>query len=158
MDTLGNRIRNIIAHQGTTMTQFAKELNISQSMVSKICADKATPSDRTISDICRIYNINRDWLLYNEGDMVDKKSLEAELMNIFKDSFEDPAVMQKFVSAFVQLPPALWPLVSDYAKKIADEFNSRPESVDAFMEGYEAGVRSAQERQKNDELNDRLKE
>ena len=71
MDTLGKRIKKVIMQNGITMTSFAKELNISQSMVSKMCSDKATPSDRTISDICRLYNINNDWLLNGVGEMED---------------------------------------------------------------------------------------
>ncbi len=146
MNTLGERVKKIIAYNGTTMTQFAKELNISQSMVSKICADKAAPSDRTITDICRIYNINKDWILHGIGDMVDTPSLESELTEIFKDTFPDnPDIRRDFVSTLASLPPAVWHLIRDYACKLAEECKHNPNAVDPYIEGYNAGLRAARE-------------
>lgn len=145
MDTLGKRIKRIITHQGTTMTQFAKELNISQSMVSKICADKAIPSDRTISDICRIFNINREWLLHDVGEMVDTRSLEAELIDGLKDSIKDQELLRNFAATLASLSPALWPILADYITKFVNEYNHQPESIDPFKAGYLAGLKAGQE-------------
>lgn len=77
--TLGSRIEEVIKRHEITKTQFAKELNISQSMVSKACSDKATFSNRTIADICRIYNVNREWLTNGTGEMIvaSKESMIA---------------------------------------------------------------------------------
>lgn len=152
MDTLGKRVKKIIAYHGTTMTSFAKELNISQSMVSKICADKAVPSDRTISDICRIYNINKDWILHGIGDMVDTPSLESELTEKFKDSFlVDPDIRRDFVSVLASIPPAVWHIVFDCMCKFVEECKNNPngaDSYDSYIEGYNAGLLAAREARK----------
>lgn len=68
MNTLGNRVKAIIDFNDETMSSFSRKLNISPSMVSKICNDKAIPSDRTISNICFIYNVTRDWILNGAGE------------------------------------------------------------------------------------------
>ena len=129
------------------MTSFAKEINISQSMVSKICADKAIPSDRTVSDICRIYNINKDWLLHGTGDMVDTQSLEDELSDTFNENNElslNDEVKRSLISALVGIPPAAWPLIADYLKSIADECQRNTGGAGSYMDGYREGVRMAQ--------------
>lgn len=80
MDTLGKRIKFIIDCNKLTMTEFAVKLNISQSMVSKICADKAIPSERTLLDICRIFNINIKWLQHNQGEIYDAHPGDKEFI------------------------------------------------------------------------------
>lgn len=145
MDTMGTRIKKIIVYNGSTMTSFAKELNISQSMVSKICADKATPSERTISDICRIYNIHREWLMHGTGEMIDAPSLESELTEVFKDALPNhPDIKRDFISTLASLPPAAWPMVTDYVRKVAEEYKHNPHSADPYMAGYRDGLRAAQ--------------
>lgn len=147
MDTLGKRVKKVIVHNGATMTSFAKELNISQSMVSKICADKATPSERTISDICRIYNINKDWLLNGDGDMVNAQSLEDELTNYFdtdNGATLNDDIKRTLISALVGTPPVAWPLVADSLRRISDGIKNHPGSADSYMDGFREGVRLAE--------------
>lgn len=146
MDTLGKRVKKVIAYHGTTMTSFAKEINISQSMVSKICADKAVPSDRTISDICRIYNIRKEWILHGTGEMLDTQSLENELADCFgkSDLSLSEDVKQNLIYALVNTPPAAWHIIVDHIKKLSEEYKKNPESVSSYMDGYREGVRTAQ--------------
>lgn len=145
MDTLGQRVKKVIVYHGETMTSFAKALNISQSMVSKICSDKATPSDRTISDICRIYNIRKDWLLSENGQMQDKQSLENELRQSFDGSTTlSNTIKENMISALINTPPAAWPLIVDYLQGIVDECDKHPTISGSYLEGYMAGARLAQ--------------
>lgn len=143
MDTLGKRIKKVIVHHGATMTSFAKELNISQSMVSKICGDKAIPSDRTISDICRIFNVRKDWLLYGTGEMVDENSLKAELDGCFDKTLSDE-IKNAFISILVNTPPVAWSLIADYLGKIAEEYKKHPNEASTYIDGYKAGAHLSQ--------------
>lgn len=70
---MGHRIEEVIACNKITKSSFAKDLNISQSMASKICAGKAAPINRTISDICRVYCVNRKWLEDGIGEMTSPR-------------------------------------------------------------------------------------
>lgn len=162
METLGKRIKRIINYNGSTMTQFAKELNISQSMVSKICSDKAVPSDRTISDICRIYNINKEWLLQGIGEMADKQSLEDELADSFNthgSSSLSNELKRATISLLVKTPPAAWPIIAEYFQNVAAKCNENPDRIDAYMEGYQEGVRAAQKiKEITDSFSDEPKE
>lgn len=147
MDTLGKRVKRIIVYHGSTMTRFAKDLNISQSMVSKICSDKATPSDRTIADICRVFNINREWLLKGEGAMTDVPSLEAEMREMVAFDPEDSQyneTLNALISALASIPPIAWVFVKEYVDGLA-RYQNDPDGKNAYRDGYKDGIRMAQE-------------
>ncbi|WP_069989384.1 helix-turn-helix domain-containing protein [Massilioclostridium coli] len=66
---MNERILEIIKTLGIKKTEFAKRLNLSQPYVSELCSGKKLPSDRTIADICREFNIDENWLRTGEGEM-----------------------------------------------------------------------------------------
>lgn len=69
MDEMKDRIKLIISDAHVTKTEFGKSINVSQSFVSQLCSGSSKPSDRTISDICRVYHISELWLRTGEGEM-----------------------------------------------------------------------------------------
>ena len=74
------RISKVVEKSGLTKTDFAKRLGISQPFVSKICTGDATPSDRTISDICREFGANEVWLRTGEGEPFRATTQSEEIM------------------------------------------------------------------------------
>ena len=57
---------------------FAEKLNLSENFVWMIEKGNRIPSERTISDICRIFGIQEDWLRHGIGAMRVPKSEEEE--------------------------------------------------------------------------------
>ena len=47
-----------------------------------MCSGDSIPSDRTISDICRIFDIQEDWLRYGLEPMRAAKSKEEEIAEL----------------------------------------------------------------------------
>ena len=76
------RINKLVQISGLTKTEFAKRLGLSQPFVSKMCSGDSIPSDRTISDICRIFDIQEDWLRYGLEPMRAAKSKEEEIAEL----------------------------------------------------------------------------
>ena len=76
------RINKLVQISGLTKTDFAKRLGLSQPFVSKMCSGDSIPSDRTISDICRIFGIQGDWLRYGLEPMRAAKSKEEEIAEL----------------------------------------------------------------------------
>ena len=79
MDNINSRICRLITELSMTKTSFAKALNLSQPFVSNICAGASQPSERTILDICREFNVNEQWLRSGEGDMFLRLSRNDEI-------------------------------------------------------------------------------
>lgn len=52
-----------------TQNEFAKKIQISRSHLSGLENGSRNFTERVISDICREFDVNRDWLENGEGDM-----------------------------------------------------------------------------------------
>lgn len=75
-----NRILHIVEHSGLTKTAFAKRINVSQGLVSQMCSGTTSPSDRTITDICREFGCNEIWLRTGEGEPFRETSQAEKIM------------------------------------------------------------------------------
>lgn len=82
MPTINNRIVELIDNFGIKKIQFAEKLGISTAYASQLCSGVRTPSDRTIADICREFNVRREWLETGEGPMkLPEPEEELELVS-----------------------------------------------------------------------------
>lgn len=79
MDTIGSRIMYVIEKKSVKKIRFAEALNVSPAFVTEMCAGRKFPSDRTIADICRVYNVNEDWLRYGTGEPFMQLSREETI-------------------------------------------------------------------------------
>lgn len=79
---MNERITQVISACKITKTEFAKQLNVSQAFVSQMCSGVARPSDRTISDICRIFSVREAWLRTGEGEMFEPLTREEEIAEL----------------------------------------------------------------------------
>ena len=86
---LNDRISSVIETLGMKKTAFAERLNVSQAFVSQLCSGVKQPSDRTISDICREFNVNEEWLRNGTGEMFSEKTIDQELSEFAADLMED---------------------------------------------------------------------
>lgn len=82
METVSQRITHIVESEKLTKTAFANSINISQPYLSQICSGQREPSDRTVSDICRVYGINETWLREGAGEMYVPKTREETIAEL----------------------------------------------------------------------------
>lgn len=111
------RISKIVEISKLTKTDFAKKLGISQPFLSQICAGTKVPSDRTISDICRVFNVNRRYLEHGEEPMfMPDPDMDTEYINTLLAASDSPFVdaIRAVLDVYVKLP-------ADSRKKV-DEF------------------------------------
>lgn len=115
---MNNRIAELRKGRGLTQDKFAEEMGISKNYVSLIENGKKIPSDRLISDICREFMVNEEWL--RNGTMPMKKSdiedefteiiatigekdpkLKQAIMQYWKLKDSDKELFWKFVDGFI---------------------------------------------------------
>lgn len=66
---MNGRISSIRKAIGFNQDAFAEKLGLTKNFISLIETGKRIPSDRTIKDICREFNVNEDWLRNGTGEM-----------------------------------------------------------------------------------------
>ena len=122
MQTIGDRISIVIKRSGLTKTKFAEQLHLSQPFVSGICSGAKQPSDRTIADICREFNVSEAWLRDGSGDMEVKRTMNQELALMVNELMteSDESYRKRFVAALLDLPPEFWPELKRFLEKLAE--------------------------------------
>lgn len=123
METMADRISKVIRDKEKTKTAFSDRINVSQAFVSQMCSGLKVPSDRTIADICREFNVNEDWLRTGRGDPYIQLSRDEDLAQFFGDVMkgEDPDFRRRLLSVMSRLTTDEWALLEQMAWKLVDE-------------------------------------
>ncbi len=121
---LGKRIKQIRNSKKLTQDEFADILGLTKNFISLIETGNRTPSDRTISDICREFNISEVWLRTGEGEMLTPISRDAEIAAFLGDVMrgEKEDFRRRLVSVLARLEPAEWELLANMAQRLAEEY------------------------------------
>lgn len=121
--TINDRISECIKATGLTKTAFAERINLSQPHISKIASGSSTPSDRTIADICREFNVSETWLRTGNGDMFAPLSHDVQLAVFLGDVLrgETPDFRRRFLSALSRLGPDEWALLEKIITTMTEE-------------------------------------
>ena len=67
--TTGERIKAVRKETGLTQGEFGQRLSLVASTICLLENDSSSLTERVQKDICREFNIRKDWLLYGEGEM-----------------------------------------------------------------------------------------
>lgn len=123
MQPISDRVAELIKALGLNKTSFARRLGLSQPFVSQIANGSATPSDRTISDICREFHVDEHWIRTGEGEMFVRLSLEEELAKYAAQVLTDPDqdIARMILRVMAHLEPSDWERIRKVAQQIKQE-------------------------------------
>ena len=117
---MNERIQAIITVKNLKKTEFALRLNVSQAYISQLCSGTKSPSDRTVSDICREFDVNEEWLRTGEGEMFVHISRSQEVAdfvgNIFKG--EADTFKRRFVAMLARLDESDWEVLEKMVEEM----------------------------------------
>lgn len=123
MEQLSERIRELIRIRGKKKSEFARALNVSQAFVSQMCSGERVPSDRTIADICREFDVSEEWLRTGTGPMFVEKTRDEELAEFFGHVLARDDFKQRLLAALSRLDESEWAMLEQVARKLLDELN-----------------------------------
>lgn len=124
MPTINDRIVELIEEFGIKKIQFAERLGISTAYASQLCSGVRTPSDRTISDICREFHVRREWLETGEGPMkLPEPDEDMGYINrlLADDDVETFRFIQKFFRAYNDLSPADQKIIDNLIRTLTNQ-------------------------------------
>ena len=85
---MNNRIKFLRTNLGMNQSDFAQKLSISRSAICKIESGENSPSEQTISLICREFNVNEEWLRNGTGNMFKEMSRAEEAAQIVSSALD----------------------------------------------------------------------
>lgn len=123
--SIGQRIKMVRVAKSKTQKSLAEDLGLKQNTVASYEIDRVQPSDRTISDICRIFNVNEDWLRTGEGEMFLPLTRSEKIAKfagkILRD--ESPSFQRQLVELLAELDTEEWEMLERFAQKLAKKMD-----------------------------------
>lgn len=112
------RIAEVRKAVNLTQEKFAAQLGLSRNFLWMIEKGDRVPSDRTIADICREFNVNEDWLRTGEGEMFNPQDekLAAFVGSLVADDSEP--FKRRMVELLADLTPEEWKLLEKMAERL----------------------------------------
>ena len=104
------RLKTLRQALSITQQGFADSLGLKQSTIASFETDRTSPSDRTISDICREFNVSETWLRTGEGEMFVPLSRDDQIASFVGDVMRDqePDFRRRFIAALTKFSPDDW--------------------------------------------------
>lgn len=101
MEAINDRIAWCVKDSKLTKTAFAEKINVSQSFISRLVSGEKVPSDRTIADICREFNISELWLRTGEGEPHIQRDEDEEFLGVMEQiHMSDDDLIKRIIKAY----------------------------------------------------------
>lgn len=144
-NNIGKRIETIIVSANIKKNQFAKQLDIDQSYVTKLTSGKQEPSGRLISSICEKFGVNETWLRTGEGEMFVQKTRAQEIDEFISDILKgEPDFRQQLVSLLARMTPEEWKMLERKAIELVDAMK-KTSNIDGQEKTSSASTEDAEE-------------
>ena len=124
MEKLNERIAQIRKTSGLTQETFGARIGgLSRNYVWMLEKGERVPSDRTIADICREFDVSEEWLRNSTGPMFVEKTRDEELAGFFGHVLARDDFKQRLLAALSRLDESEWAMLEQVARKLLDELN-----------------------------------
>lgn len=116
------RIVDVRKKHNLTQGEFAERLGLTRNFISLVENGNRDPSDRTISDICREFNVSETWLRTGEGQMFTPVSRDDEIKAFLNDLMkaEKPDFRKRMVAVLARLDVKEWQVLEQIARKMVE--------------------------------------
>lgn len=109
-----------------TQQEIADKLGLSQNFIWQIENGDRTPSDRTISDICREFGVNEVWLRTGDGEPFQEETRQEQIMRFAAQTVKGSGEFRKaFVSMLAKMDADDWENLGKLFAKLSDEIEKK---------------------------------
>lgn len=115
---MNDRIKELRKMLNLTQAEFASKIGLSRNFIAQMETGTRFPSDRTIADICREFNVNESWLRNGIGEPTIKRTRSQEIGSFASEimNLPDENIKKRLIDALVNLDERDWETIA----KIAD--------------------------------------
>lgn len=121
--TVGDRVKTIRKELMLNQTQFAEKIGISQRALSSIERETTNLTERNTREICRVFNVNEQWLRTGEGEMLVEPSEDEQLAQFVGEVLagRPDDLRRAFLVAMAQLDENGWNSLAGFARTVYEE-------------------------------------
>lgn len=118
-----DRIKELRKNKKLTQAEFGKRIGVKGNTITTYENGSRVPSEAVIKSICRVFNVNENWLRTGRGDPYIQLSRDEELAQFFGEVMkgEDPDFRRRLLSVMSRLTTDEWALLEQMAWKLVDE-------------------------------------
>lgn len=93
------QLRKNILHM--TLEEFSKKINMSRSNLGNIETGRISLTERVLSDICRTFHVNQNWVLEGKEPMLEQDTdpLDFEIEKLYAALTDDN---KKYLYGYIQ--------------------------------------------------------
>lgn len=153
MDNVSERIRELRKELNLTQNEFGGKLGVSQVAIAQYEAGTRKITDRTIIQLCQIFNANENWLRTGKGS---KFSMENDpigaIASMYNIGIDGRALIEAFISLTDEQRSALITAAERAAekakelRKINNDFDAETERlIELLRQEREAEKKGVQE-------------
>ena len=106
-----------------TQEEFSSRLNLSRNFIAQIETGVKVPSERTIKDICKEFNVNEEWLRTGNGEMLLPKTREDDIadltLKLLKD--EKDSFRNRLISVLARLSEDEWAMLEKRFREVIED-------------------------------------
>lgn len=125
MSTIAERIIKIVESTGGNMSAFARRIDVTPAYISKLKNEPdRVPSDRTLSDICKEFNVNMKWLRDGVGPMfMPSPDEDIAYINDLLNEIDNPFIetIKAIMIAYNECSPEDQKILKNFAKSFANK-------------------------------------
>ena len=119
---ISSRILKIRKENDLTQAEFGAKIGVSQNFIWMVEKGQRTPSDRTISDICREFGVDEVWLRTGVGEMFRQRTREEEIADfVGRMLTRGTPFQQAFVAVLARTTPEEWAIFERKLRELAAE-------------------------------------
>lgn len=118
--TTGERVKEIRKTLNLTLEKFGEKLGVGKTAISKIEKDERNLTDQMAKSICREYNVNYDYLIYEEGEMFSDlpQTILDELCAQYSLNDFDKAIIELYVNMPLELRQEVKKKMKEFIQKV----------------------------------------
>lgn len=120
---MNERFKQIRKALGMTQDEFSSKISLSRNFIAQIESGTKTPSDRTVSDVCREFNVSEKWLRTGNGEMFVPKTKDEQISKMLADVLkcEDSDFKKRLIVALSKMDNAGWDSLEKFIDSIANQ-------------------------------------
>lgn len=119
---MNSRIAEVRKKYNLTQEKFAEKIGLTRNFVWMIEKGERVPSDRTIADICREFQVDEHWLRTGEGQMQRPMSRNDELARFLGDAIKGPDDFKRtLLTVMSRMTTEEWAMLERKAWELVEE-------------------------------------